>query len=99
MQIQTSASSTHSVLFDPDLPTAKEMLSAICCVATQYAIKPSHELAVLAWELSQKLTAPEYADTNLIKEIARRLVGQWHGVVQEHQELEAQVLPQHNTLQ
>lgn len=99
MQIQSSSLKVHSVLFDPDLPTAKEVMVAICCVATQYAISPTLDLAKLASSLAYKLTAPEYAETKLITEIAKRLVIQWDGVVRKHKQIETQVLPVHSTLQ
>lgn len=99
MQLQMAAKAIPSVLFDPDLPTSKDVMAAICCVATHYAMKPSLDLALLAADLSLKLTAPEYADSKLIKEIAKRLSNQWDAIVNEHQSLEAQVLPTHQTLQ
>ena len=99
MQLQMAAKETPSVLFDPDLPTAKDVMAAICCVATHYAMKPSLDLAKLAADLSLKLTAPEYADSQLIKEIAKRLSNQWDDIVIDHQALETQVLPAHQTLQ
>ncbi len=99
MQLHMPNTVKHSVLFDPDLPTTKDVLSAICCVATHYAIKPSFDLAKLAADLSLKLTAPEYADSPLSKEIAKRLLNQWSEIVDEHQALEAKVFPAHATLQ
>ncbi len=99
MQLHMPNTVKHSVLFDPDLPTTKDVLSAICCVATHYAIKPSFDLAKLAADLSLKLTAPEYADSPLSKEIAKRLLNQWSEIVGEHQALEAKILPMHVTLQ
>lgn len=99
MQLNVSNSLKNSVLYDPDLPTAKDVLSAICCVATHYASKPSFDLAKLAADLSMKLTAPEYADSDLSKEIARRLHHQWSEIVTEHRALALKVLPNHKTLQ
>lgn len=99
MQTQMVNTAQHSILFDPDLPTAKDVLSAICCVATHYAIKPSIDLAKLAADLSLKLTAPEYTDSPLTSEIAKRLLNQWSEIVGEHQSLEVKVLPAHATLQ
>ncbi len=99
MQLNYPNALKNSVLYDPELPTAKDVLSAICCVATHYAIKPSLDLAALAADLSLKLTAPEYADSALSKEIAKRLLSQWSEIVSEHQSLQAKVLPVHATLQ
>ena len=99
MQIQVASLKKPSVLFDPDLPTAKEVMAAICCVATQYALNPSIELAKTALTLAQKLTAPEYAETKLIVEIAKRLVSQWDEVLREHTYVQTQVMPAHSSLQ
>jgi hypothetical protein len=97
MQIEGSIS--PSVLFDPELPTAKEVMGAICCVATRYALNPSFELAKTASILALKLTAPEYAESALITEIAKRLVSQWEDVLCEQAYVETQIMPSHHTLQ
>jgi len=99
MQKQVSSIQATSELFDPELPTAKELMAAICCVATQYALKPTQELAILASDLAKKLTAPEYADTKLIEDIAERLVKQWTRVVSEYGAEDSWMLETHNTLQ
>lgn len=99
MQKQVSALQAPSELFDPELPTAKELMAAICCVATQYALKPTHELAILANELANKLTAPEYAETKLIEDIAERLVKQWTRIVSEYGSDDSWMLETHGTLQ
>ncbi len=99
MQKQTVLIKKPSELFDPELPTTKELMAAICCVTTQYALKPSHELAVLASDLANKLTAPEYADTKLIEDIAERLVKQWAQIVSEYGAEDNWLLATHNTLQ
>lgn len=99
MQIQTVSASKHSVLFDPELPTAKEVMAAMCCVATQYALNPTLDMAKSASSLAHKLTAPEYAETKLIVEIARRMVLQWDEVLREHMYIETQLMPANNTVQ
>jgi hypothetical protein len=99
MQKQVSSIQATSELFDPELPTAKELMAAICCVATQYALKPTQELAILASDLAKKLTAPEYADTKLIEDIAERLVKQWTRIVSEYGAEDSWMLETHNTLQ
>lgn len=76
----------HSVLFDPDLPTASAVMATLNCVAVRYAQQPSLELAFLASGLAYTLTAPEYAENKLIEEVARNLVFQWDQVLLEHQE-------------
>ena len=99
MQMQVTGLNKPSVLFDPDLPTAKEVMAAICCVATQYALNPSLDLAKTALTLATKLTAPEYAETKLVVEIAKRLVFQWDEVLREHTYIQTQVMPAHSRLQ
>lgn len=99
MQIQLTSIKKPSILFDPELPTAKEVMAAICCVATQYALNPSLDLAKTALTLAHKLTAPEYAETKLIVEIAGRLVLQWGEVIREHTYIQSQVMPEHSRLQ
>ena len=99
MHIHTVSASKHSVLFDPELPTAKEVMAAMCCVATQYALNPTLEMAQSASSLAHKLTAPEYAETKLIVEIAKRLVQQWDEVLREHLYVETQLMPANNTMQ
>jgi len=99
MQKQVSSLKAPSELFDPELPTAKELMAAICCVATQYALKPSQELAILASDLANKLTAPEYADSKLIEDIAERLVQQWARIVSEYGTEDSWLLASHRTLQ
>ena len=99
MQVQTNQVVKHSKLFDPELPTAKEVMAAMCCVATQYALNPTLDMAKSASSLAHKLTAPEYAETKLIVEIAKRLVFQWDEVLREHLYIETQLIPASNTMQ
>jgi hypothetical protein len=67
--------------YDPDLPNASAVMASLCCVATQYASQPSLELAKLAASLAHKLTAPQYAESRLVVEVAKRLVQQWQDVL------------------
>lgn len=99
MHKQSAQINTHSMHFDPELPTAKEVLVAFSCVTTQFAIKPSLALAILARSLAYKLTAPEYADTPLIEDISKRLVSQWESVVREYKEVEMLMSASNGTLQ
>ncbi len=70
--------------FDPDLPNAHAVMAAICCVSARYAANPSLELALLASDLSFKLTAEAYAESVLIQDIARHLVRQWDDIVNRY---------------
>ena len=72
-------------MFDPDLPDAHAVMAAICCVSVRYAAKPSLALALLAADLSFKLTAEAYAESALIVDIARHLVRHWDDIVNGHQ--------------
>ena len=89
----------HSALFDPDLPNANAVMASICCVATQYASSPSLDLAQLAASLAQKLAAPEYAESKLVTEVARRLMRQWADVIDDYQQAMANMMPSVSTIQ
>jgi hypothetical protein len=73
----------HEAQYDPDLPDAKSVMASLCCVASQYASNPSVELAQLAASLAHKLTAPQYAESKLVEEVAKRLVRQWQHVLDD----------------
>lgn len=68
---------------DPDLPNASAVMAAICCASSQYAVNPSTDLAILVLDLAHKLTAPHYAESKLIAEVAKRLVFQWDAIVDD----------------
>jgi hypothetical protein len=72
--------------FDPDLPNASAVMAAICCTSSQYVMNPSVDLAKLVADLAHKLTAPQYAESKLVTEVAKRLVSQWDAIVHEHSE-------------
>jgi hypothetical protein len=73
--------------YDPELPDANAVLASLCCVASRYATSPSPELAQLAANLSRKLTAPEYAESKLVVEVAQHLLRHWEGVAVGHNKL------------
>lgn len=81
---------SRSSLYDPDLPTAGDVMASLCCVATQYASDPSLDLALLGYGLAQTLTAPEYAESKLIVTVSRQLLDQWQSLLDAHQEFEIQ---------
>ncbi len=85
--------------YDPELPTAQDVLTAISCVATQYAMNPSLNLAKTALNLANNLNAPEYTDIASVKEVAQRLTMQWDCVVEEYLFIEASVMSQRTALQ
>lgn len=85
--------------FDPDLPNASAVMASLCCVATQYASQPSLELARLAASLAHKLTAPQYAESKLVVEVAKRLVRQWDEVLDDQNEALRKLMPSSPYLQ
>jgi hypothetical protein len=85
--------------FDPDLPNASAVMASLCCVATQYASQPSLELAKLAASLAHKLTAPQYAESKLVVEVAKRLVRQWGAVLDDQNALLRNLMPSSPYLQ
>lgn len=97
--MKTTMEKAQSALFDPDLPTANDVMAAICCVTTRYALNPSVDLAKLALRLAGNLSAPEVTKTEHLAEIAKTLIAQWDSVLTEYQLIEASVMPQHDSLQ
>ena len=71
--------------FDPDLPNANAVMAAICCSSSQFVMNPSIDLAQLVADLAHKLSTPRYAETKLIKEVAKRLMVQWDAILHEQQ--------------
>lgn len=90
---------THDAQYDPDLPDASAVMASLCCVATQYASNPSLELAKLAASLAHKLTAPQYAESKLVVEVAKRLVCQWGDVLFTQAADQSCVVPASQVLQ
>jgi hypothetical protein len=88
--LQTNHAVPNSGLYDPDLPTAGDVMASLCCVATQYASEPSIDLALLGFGLAQTLTAPEYAESDLIATVSWQLLEQWQSLLHAHQEFEMQ---------
>lgn len=88
-----SSRSEPEAQFDPELPTASAVIASLCCVAAQYANSPSLELARLALDLARKLTAPQYAESKLIVEVAQQLVRQWDQVLHRQMNRPGAVAP------
>ena len=83
--------------FDPDLPNASAVMAAICCVSSQYAVRPSADLAILVSDLAHKLAAPQYAESTLITEVAKRLMFQWDAIVDNLHDALLVATPQNGT--
>jgi hypothetical protein len=97
IQAQMQEHEQTKSLYDPDLPNASAVLSAISCVSVQYVINPSFELARLALSLANKLSAPQYAETQMIPQIARQLQTQWDVILQDQLEVLAMTMPSNDT--
>lgn len=95
--IQAQMQEQMNDLYDPDLPNANAVLSAISCVSVQYVIHPSFELARLAFSLANKLSAPQYAESQLIPQIARQLQCQWDVILKDQFEVLAMTMPRNDT--
>ena len=91
MSFNSNVSSNQNVEmageFDPDLPTASAVLVSLSCVAARYAVAPSEDLAMLACSLAQTLTAPEYAESDLVMMASRQLLAQWQDLLDAHRHL------------
>ena len=85
MAVTSKHLNSEQTEYDPDLPNASAVMAAICCVSSQYAVNPSADLAMLVADLAHKLTAPQYAESKLVTEVAKRLVYQWDAIVHEQQ--------------
>jgi len=85
--------------FDPELPDAKAVMASWCCVASQYASNPSRELAQLAASLAYKLSMPQYADSKIVEEVAKRLIRQWQNVLADHADTMRDLMPESTYLQ
>lgn len=95
--MQTQNDKQAHQLYDPDLPNASAVLSALSCVSAQYVISPSFELARLALSLAGKLAAPQYAESNLIPHIATQLQYQWDVILKDQIAALAMTIPSTDT--
>lgn len=84
----TKSIASESIGFDPELPKAIDVLTALCCVATQYGLEPSHDLASLGFRLAKTLNAQEYAESDSMVVLAKQLLAKWQELFYAHQEFE-----------
>lgn len=75
----------NAMRYDPSLPDAESVMASLLYIATLYIKKPTYELAKQALRLAETLTAPEYADSELICRVSRRMCVQWTLLVNEHE--------------
>ncbi|WP_235562304.1 hypothetical protein [Methylophilus sp. Leaf414] len=76
----------ETMRFDPSLPDAESVMASLLYIATLYIKKPTYELAKQALRLAETLTAPEYADSDLICRVSRRMCVQWTLLVNEYEQ-------------
>jgi hypothetical protein len=81
----------HAIRYDPSLPDAESVMASLLYVATLYIKKPTYDLAKQALRLAETLTAPEYADSELICSVSRRMCVQWTLLVNEHEQAAMQL--------
>ncbi|BEV08930.1 MULTISPECIES: hypothetical protein [unclassified Methylophilus] len=72
--------------YDPSLPDAESVMASLLYVATLYIKKPTYDLAKQALRLAETLAAPEYADSDLICHVSRRMCVHWTLLVNEHEQ-------------
>lgn len=75
-----------AMIVDPALPDAESVMASLLYVATLYIKKPTMDLAKMALRLSETLTLPEYAESELICSVSRRMCVQWTLLVNEHEQ-------------
>ncbi len=80
----------NAMRYDPSLPDAESVMASLLYIATLYIKKPTYELAKQALRLAETLTAPEYADSELICRVSRRMCVQWTLLVNEHEHEQGQ---------
>lgn len=81
----------HPIRYDPSLPDAESVMASLLYIATLYIKKPTYDLAKQALRLAETLTAPEYADSELICSVSRRMCVQWTLLVNEHEQAAMQL--------
>jgi hypothetical protein len=81
----------HPIRYDPSLPDAESVMASLLYIATLYIKKPTYDLAKQALRLAETLTAPEYADSELICRVSRRMCVQWTLLVNEHEQAAIQL--------
>lgn len=77
---------THTLHYDPRLPDAESVMASLLYVSTLYIKKPTRDLARQALQLAETLTAPEYADSELICRVSRRMCVQWTLLLNAHEQ-------------
>ena len=70
---------------DPDHPDAASVMASLLYVSTIYIKKPSHDLAKLALRLTETLMTPEYAESELICTVSRRMCVHWTRLINEYE--------------
>lgn len=70
---------------DPEHPDAASVMASLLYVSTVYIKKPSYDLAKLALRLAETLMTPEYAESELICKVSRRMCVHWTLLINEYE--------------
>lgn len=68
-----------------NLPDTEAVMASLLYVSTLYIKKPTLDLAKMALSLSEVLTMPEYAGSDLLCNVSRRMCVQWTLLVHAHE--------------
>lgn len=60
-----------------EYPDAASVLASLLHVTTVYIKCPSHDLAKLALQLAETLMAPEFAESDIVCQVSRRMCVHW----------------------
>jgi len=75
--------------YDPEYPDAASVMASLLHVTTIYINHPSLDLAKLALRLSETLLAPEYAESDLICKVSRRMCIHWTLLINSFEQVNA----------
>ncbi|QVL45961.1 MAG: hypothetical protein KFB94_02285 [Methylophilaceae bacterium] len=89
MNLTNSYASSGTTLLseehDPEHPDAASVMASLLYVSTIYNKKPSQDFAKLALRLAEKLMTPEYAESELICTVSRRMCVHWTRIMNEYE--------------
>ena len=80
-----STLSPNGGMYDPEYPDAASVMVSLLHVTTIYMNRPSLDLAKLALRLTETLMAPEYAETEFICKVSRRMCIHWTVLINDYQ--------------
>lgn len=80
-----AALSPNGAMYDPEHPDAASVMVSLLHVTTIYMNRPSLDLAKLALRLTETLMAPEYAETEQICKVSRRMCIHWTVLINDYE--------------